>query len=175
MDKEKLQEILRKHELWLNGDAKGERANLRCANLADADLKDANLADADLRHASLRNADLRCANLADADLKDVNLADADLSYANLKNAKLNWCNTQDIIGQKIISVQVDTTRKNNQISYWVNLDIWTTGCFQGSLDELKKSIEETHKDNEFLRDRYYRAIDFILNEAEQDKLIEIED
>lgn len=125
MDKEKLQEILRKHKQWLSNDYSGEKADLSYTIL---------------------------------------------SYADLTGAKLNWCNTQDILGQKIISVQVDTTRKNNQISYWVDLDIWTTGCFQGSLDELKKSIEETHKDNEFLRNRYYRVIDFILNEAEQDKV-----
>ncbi|EHX4179143.1 hypothetical protein K1810_002984, partial [Listeria monocytogenes] len=59
------------------------------------------------------------------------------------------------------------TRKNNQIAYIKELDIWTTGCFQGTLDELKASVEQTHKDNEKLRKRYYRVIDFILREAEE--------
>lgn len=104
MDKEKLQEILRKHKQWLSNDYSGEKADLSYA---------------------------------------------DLSYADLTGAKLNWCNTQDILGQKIISVQVDTTRKNNQISYWVDLDIWTTGCFQGSLDELKKVLKKSIKTMSF--------------------------
>lgn len=72
------------------------------------------------------------------------------------------------MGKRIISVQVDTTRNNNVISYWVDLEIWTTGCFQGTLEELKESIEETHKDDDFLRERYYRVIDFILHEADED-------
>ncbi|WP_218975501.1 hypothetical protein [Peptoniphilus catoniae] len=50
------------------------------------------------------------------------------------------------------------------------MGIWTTGCFQGTLEELKKSIEKTHKDNKFLKDRYYRVIDFILQEAKYDEV-----
>ena len=48
-----LQEVLEKHQKWLNVEEGGERA----------DLSDANLSDADLRCANLSNADLRCANL----------------------------------------------------------------------------------------------------------------
>ncbi|ENL6384011.1 pentapeptide repeat-containing protein [Listeria monocytogenes] len=100
--------------------------------------------------ADLRNADLNCADLSDVDLSD---------------AKLNWVNWQDVEGLTVVSVQVDTTRKNNQITYIKELDIWTTSYFQGTLDELKVFIEIEHKDNEKLRKRYYRVIDFILNEV----------
>ena len=54
------------------------------------------------------------------------------------------------------------------ISYWKDLDLWTTGCFQGTLDELQEKVAETHKDHPFLRERYARAIAFLLNEAEQE-------
>ena len=58
MDSDKLQEILVKHEQWLNNDGLnddegGERANLRGANLRGADLLGANLQRADLRGADL--------------------------------------------------------------------------------------------------------------------------
>ncbi|AVU89681.1 hypothetical protein C0Z06_06650 [Listeria monocytogenes] len=105
-------------------------------------------------------ANLSCANLRNANLRNANLTNADLSDANL-----NWTNWQDVRGLTVVSVQVDTSRKNNQIAYIKELDIWTTGCFQGTLDELKASVEQTHKANEKLRKRYYRVIDFILKEV----------
>ncbi|EAC3659898.1 hypothetical protein [Listeria monocytogenes] len=88
--------------------------------------------------------------------------------ADLTNADLNWVKWQHVEGLTVICVQVDTTRKNNQIAYIKELDIWITGCFQGTLDELKASVEQTHKHNEKLKKRYYRVIDFILNEVEEE-------
>ncbi|EAC5820486.1 hypothetical protein CS099_06450, partial [Listeria monocytogenes] len=126
----------------------------------NADLKNTNL-----RFANLRLADLRGADLSYANLRFANLSNADLSYANLSNVNLNWVNWQHVEGLTVICVQVDTTRKNNQIAYIKELDIWITGCFQGTLDELKASVEQTHGDNEKLRKRYYRVIDFILKEV----------
>ena len=178
MDQETLKEILRKHRLWLKDDPNGERANLRHADLADADLKNtdlsyANLADANLKSANLRYANLEGANLENANLEDANLEDANLRYAvlegtHLTNAILTQTNTQNIREQNVISVQVDTSRVNNAISYWKDLGVWTTGCFQGTLEELQEKVAKTHKDNPFLRERYERVIKFILSEAEHD-------
>jgi hypothetical protein len=41
---EQLQEVLRLHRIWLNGDTSGVRANITGANLTRANLADANLA-----------------------------------------------------------------------------------------------------------------------------------
>ncbi|HAC3016639.1 TPA_asm: hypothetical protein GZK01_13440 [Listeria monocytogenes] len=106
------------------------------------------------------------ADLSNADLKNTNLRLADLRGANLSYADLNWINWRDVVSLTVIAVQINTTRKNNQITYIKELEIWTTGCFQGTLEELKTSIENTHKDNEKLKAKYYRVIDFILQEAE---------
>ncbi|MBV0973100.1 pentapeptide repeat-containing protein [Listeria monocytogenes] len=154
MKQEELDIILENHGKWLLNEG-GERANL-----SNIDLKNTNL-----RFANLRLADLRGADLSYANLRFANLSNADLSYANLSNVNLNWVNWQHVEGLTVICVQVDTTRKNNQIAYIKELDIWITGCFQGTLDELKASVEQTHGDNEKLRKRYYRVIDFILKEV----------
>ncbi|HAO5787383.1 TPA: pentapeptide repeat-containing protein [Listeria monocytogenes] len=194
MKQEELDIILENHGKWLLNEG-GERAdlsnadlkntNLRFANLRLADLRGAylsyanfrgvDLRFADLSYANLRFADLSYANLRFADLSNVNLSNANLSNVNLSNANfrgvdlsdanLNWVNWQHVEGLTVICVQVDTTRKNNQIVYIKELDIWITGCFQGTLDELKASVEQTHKHNEKLKKRYYRVIDFILNEV----------
>ncbi|PCV79061.1 hypothetical protein A7O54_11930 [Listeria monocytogenes] len=149
MKQEELDIILENHGKWLLNEG-GERADL-----SNADLKNTNL-----RFANLRLAYLRGAYLSNANLYNANLRGTDLSDANL-----NWVNWQHVEGLTVICVQVDTTRKNNQITYIKELDIWITGCFQGTLDELKASVEQTHKDNEKLRKRYYRVIDFILKEV----------
>lgn len=79
----------------------------------------------------------------------------------------------NVRGQKVICTQVNTTRNNNLISYWADLGIWTTGCFQGTLDELRKAVAKTHKDDPFLRARYERAINYILEEDKADKEMRI--
>ncbi|EIB7805139.1 pentapeptide repeat-containing protein [Listeria monocytogenes] len=184
MKQEELDIILENHGKWLLNEG-GERAdlsnadlkntNLRFANLRLADLRGAYLSNANLRGANLRFADISNANLSNANLSNANLSITDLSNANLYNANLrgtdlsdanlNWVNWQHVEGLTVICVQVDTSRRNNQIAYIKELDIWITGCFQGTLDELKASVEQTHKHNEKLKKRYYRVIDFILEEV----------
>ncbi|CUL45409.1 TPA_asm: hypothetical protein GHM30_06425 [Listeria monocytogenes] len=170
MNQAELDVVIEKHEKWLR-DGYGERADLSYADLSYADLSCADLRRADLRganlsYADLNGADLRGANLSYADLSGADLNGADLNGADLRGANLNWINWRDVVSLTVIAVQINTTRKNNQITYIKELEIWTTGCFQGTLEELKTSIENTHKDNEKLKAKYYRVIDFILQEAE---------
>ncbi|EAF5964926.1 pentapeptide repeat-containing protein [Listeria monocytogenes] len=164
MKQEELDIILENHGKWLRNEG-GDRADLSNADLKNTNLRFANLRLAYLSNVNLSYADLSCANLRVANLSYADLSNANLRGANLSGANLNWVNWQHVEGLTVICVQVDTTRKNNQITYIKELDIWITGCFQGTLDELKASVEQTHKDNEKLRKRYYRVIDFILKEV----------
>ena len=93
MEANKLNEILRKHEMWFNGEEGGERANLYRAiligaNLYGAILIGANLYGADLSGAKLCEANLRRANLSEADLSEADLYMADLREADLRGANL---------------------------------------------------------------------------------------
>ncbi|KHK24681.1 pentapeptide repeat-containing protein [Listeria monocytogenes] len=178
MNQAELDVVIEKHEKWLC-DGYGERANLSyadlsCANLRGANLSYADLSCANLRVANLSYADLSCANLRGANLSGADLSGADLSGANLSYADLNWINWRDVVSLTVIAVQINTTRKNNQITYIKELEIWTTGCFQGTLEELKDSIEQTHASNDFLKRRYYRAINYILTEADFEEDLEEE-
>ncbi|HAM1169715.1 TPA: pentapeptide repeat-containing protein [Listeria monocytogenes] len=162
MKQEELDIILENHGKWLFNEG-GDRADL-----SNADLKNTNL-----RFANLRLADLRGADLSYANLRFANLSYADLRRANLSYANLNWINWRDVVSLTVIAVQINTTRKNNQITYIKELEIWTTGCFQGTLEELKDSIEQTHDNNDFLKRRYYRAINYILTEADFEEDLEV--
>ena len=57
MKQEELQTILHKHDLWLNDEEGGERANLEGADLTRANLKGANLKGANLKGANLKGDD----------------------------------------------------------------------------------------------------------------------
>ena len=92
MTKEQLAEILTKHELWLNSESGGEKANLSSTDLRSADLSSANLSSANLRYADLRSANLSYANLSYANLRSANLSYADLRSTDLRSADLSYAN-----------------------------------------------------------------------------------
>nr|DAQ68504.1 MAG TPA: pentapeptide repeat protein [Caudoviricetes sp.] len=94
MNKEELQEVLKKHIKWLNNQDSGKRANLQDANLRGANLQDANLQDANLQGANLHGADLRDAYLHGADLRDADLRGANLRHASLRGANLRGADLQ---------------------------------------------------------------------------------
>ena len=117
---ELLKKILDDHKLWLDSYArKGERANLKGADLRDIDLtgvnlecaqlegvnlegatiENVNLERADLEGANLKGAKLRCENLRGtyligADLKGADLESANLIYAHLLDAHLEGANLE---------------------------------------------------------------------------------
>ncbi len=68
MNREELEEIIKKHIKWVRNEKGGEQANLWGANLRGANLRGANLREADLREADLREANLWGANLRGANL-----------------------------------------------------------------------------------------------------------
>ena len=82
-----LNDILSKHELWLEDDPSGVRADLSYANLRGANLSDTNLRDADLSDANLSDANLRGADLSGA--KDLNCPIACPEEGSLLNAILS--------------------------------------------------------------------------------------
>ena len=84
-----LQEVIRLHALWLNGDTTGQRADLYGADLSGADLSGAVLSGAVLSGAFLSWANLSGANLSGANLSGAYLYGADLSGANLYGAYLS--------------------------------------------------------------------------------------
>ena len=190
MEKEKLDEILKKHAAWLNNEDGGERANLNGAYLRCADLNGANLNGADLGGAYLRcaylggtnlgganlgGAYLNGANLGGADLRGVNLRGANLNGANLNGANLGgaYLNGADLGGatfddrifclDRIGSVKRRTT-------YNATKDIVWCGCFRGTFEEWVAKIRETYPDEKNVyRREYEAAIAFFKTVAEANR------
>ena len=107
MTKQELQEILKLHQKWLDGEEGGQRANLQEANLREADLQEANLQEANLWGANLRGANLQGANLREADLWGANLRGANLQGANLDYSVWPlWCGGLHVKTDKRIMAQL---------------------------------------------------------------------
>ena len=190
-----MKSLLELHEKWLSNEPDGVKldlsnadlsdANLRHANLSGANLSGANLSGANLNHAilsaadlshadlsgsKLRRANLTCSILRHSDLSGANLRSADLSWAilndaNLNGADLRWANTINTTGLDVICVQLNTSDKNRQIQYYVQLEKVTAGCFRGTLDELKKAVDENHHKDSVIYKLYqisFKTIEDIL-------------
>jgi len=81
MKQEELNEILRKHKLWFEGEEGGERADLRGCDLRGCDLRDADLQGCNLQNCDLQNCDLQYAKLQNCDLQDADLRGTDLDFS----------------------------------------------------------------------------------------------
>jgi uncharacterized protein YjbI with pentapeptide repeats len=152
-----LTEILAKHELWLNDNTKGQRANLQYANLRYvnleyADLQGANLEYADLRGANLEYADLRGANLEYDDLRGTNLRGANLRGANLQCADLQgtdldfsclplWCGGLDF--------KIDEKQAKQLMYHVVNLMQYSKINIPESHKSLYKWLSDSHVVTEY--------------------------
>ena len=94
---EQLNEIIKRHKLWLENEEGGQ-----CANLSGANLHGVNLSDANLSYANLSGANLSGANLSYANLRRANLYKANLNGANLKGTNLSGANLSDANLAKVL-------------------------------------------------------------------------
>ena len=120
MNKNELKNKISLHLLWIEGDKKGERANLYGADLSGADLSRANLYGADLSGANLSGADLSRANLYGANLSGANLSGANLYGANLSGANLSKTILE---GKAILSFQFE-----KHTAYFYGTEKLKIGC-----------------------------------------------
>ena len=150
MSQNELNEILRKHKLWLKGEEGGERANLMGAKLAGVDLTKA-----DLSRAELTGADLSYADLPNADLSYTDLSYTDLSYANLSYAQLTRAN---LTNAQLTGADID----------YSSLPLWC-GSLKANFDDrqliqiayhlVKAGLNSTNASNE-TKEELAKLIDF---------------
>ena len=163
MTQEELKIALELHRKWLSNNPDGIRLDLRGEDLSGMDLRyanlhGANLSGADLSYSDLHNADLTFTNLSGANLRHANLRHADLSGANLSDTDLRLANTINTTGLDVICVQLNTSDKNRQIQYYVQLKKVTAGCFSGTLDDLRKAVDYKHDKDSVIYKRYQIAL-----------------
>ena len=83
LTQKEVNEIIKKHQMWLNNEEGGKQAKFSDMNLNGLDLSNSNLEDA-----YFSGTDLVGANLENCNLRSCQMSYADLSFANLKNCNL---------------------------------------------------------------------------------------
>ena len=107
-------------------------------------------------------ADLRYADLRSADLNYADLGSANLSSANLNSANLNSA----ISDLRFISLS-SLGSKKRMTTYCFDSDTVWCGCFNGTLEEFEKKVNETHKINKQYLKEYLGAINYIKSLKEE--------
>ena len=169
MTQKELNDVLVKHQMWLDRVDGGERINLKHANLECANLKGVNLEGASLIYSNLSCVNLRCANLEGANLegaqleyanlggaqleyanlKDTNLKGANLEGANLKGANLKGANLKDVdLDHSCIPLQCGSLHANfddrqlKQIAYHlVKAGLQSNNASEETKQELAKIVD----------------------------------
>jgi hypothetical protein len=131
---ERLKEILKSHQDWLNGSG-GERA--------------------DLRGAYLGRADLRSANLRSADLRGAYLGDADLGRADLRGAYLGGA-------EGILRLPVGDPRGYDAFAHWKD-NQWRVGagCRYYTIPDAREHWGESYEGDREIGDRYLYALEWL--------------
>ena len=153
---EELQDILEKHKKWRYGQAGGERAYLRNADLTGADLTGAYLIGAYLTGADLTGADLTGAYLRNADLRNAYLIGADLTGATVDekttiNFPIACPETGSFIGwkkagEKIVKLQIcEDARRSSATGRKCRCDKALVLEIQ-ELDGTKSNLTEVNSD-----------------------------
>lgn len=166
ISKEKLEEILKKHKMWLYDEEDGELANLSYAGLRGVNLRDAFLEYANLKGADLRGANLSRADFKGADLNGADLREADLKYADLRRAKLKYANLNDadLHLAKLGRAELQDVQRpwlvytgsigsrHSETLYFADYDNVQCGCWNdykgGMLTEFRERIDEIYSVND---------------------------
>lgn len=180
MNENELNEILRLHKMWLNGESGGKKAELNGmdlsgANLAGANLKGADLSNTNLCNANLCEANLYGANLKGANLKGANLSGANLNYANLQNANISNTNCGHntffgcVKGVPVYQAVRGFGSSNRALTLLAIGERkawrWFSGCFEGTEEELRKAVFDKYGDSKTGKG-YLLAIDYLVAQAE---------
>jgi len=131
-----IKDILHLHELWLNHDPKGMKADLaeadiQCADLRQANLRGVNFRKANLLRTELQGADLREVNFQKAILIEVDFRGADLRGADLRRANLQEANFRGADLRHADFREADIRRATFDYSAW---PLWC-GSFNCIVDD----------------------------------------
>ena len=146
--------------------SKFNAANFRYANFTNANfsyscLTCTSFVSAYFSNAIFYNTNFKDANFNSADFKYSRFMGVEFDNAVFDGIQLKHAITEGILVFQVVSCQLNSSEQKRIVQYWPKLDIVTTGCFSGTMDELKAAIKKTHKNKPEIRKKYNLAIDYI--------------
>lgn len=150
------------------GTSKFNAANFRYANFTNANfsyscLTCTSFVSAYFSNAIFYNTNFKDANFNSADFKYSRFMGVEFDNAVFDGIQLKHAITEGLLGFQVVSCQLNSSEPNRIVQYWPKLDIVTTGCFSGTMKELKEAIKKTHKNHPDIRKKYNLALEYIEN------------
>jgi hypothetical protein len=185
MKREELNKKLELHLMWLNGDPKGRRANLRCAMLNGVELKGADLRGAILSGAYLCGANFQEADLRKTDLSWANLCGADLGLVDLNGATLHgailrgaYLGGVELRGVELKGADLNGAELPQGCTFYYDLprhniiiihDVAHIGCHSLPLSEWLEQGSEIGSANDYTPEQIAIYIEILRREHERER------
>lgn len=95
MKRKEFDEMMRLHEIWLNGEDGGRRAtmqgaDLRNVNMNRADMRGVNMQRANMLHADMQYANMQCAKMQHADMRHADMRSAEMQRTDMRGANIDY-------------------------------------------------------------------------------------
>lgn len=121
-------------------------ANFTNANFSYSCLTCTSFVSAYFSNAIFYNTNFKDANFNSADFKYSRFMGVEFDNAVFDGIQLKHAITEGLLGFQVVSCQLNSSEQNRIVQYWPKLDIVTTGCFSGTMDELKAAIKNSGRD-----------------------------
>lgn len=95
MKRKEFDEMMRLHEIWLNGEEGGRRAimqgaDLRNVNMNRADMRGVNMQRANMLHADMQYVNIQCAKMQHADMRHADMRSAEMQRTDMRGANIDY-------------------------------------------------------------------------------------
>ena len=95
MKRKEFDEMMRLHEIWLNGEEDGRCAimqgeDLRNVNMNRADMRGVNMQRANMLHADMQYANMQCAKMQHADMRHADMRSAEMQRTDMRGANIDY-------------------------------------------------------------------------------------
>lgn len=148
--------------------AKFKETEIKMATISFCDLLGTTMSNSKIQSSNFENSNCRQVDFSGANIINSALIKCELSFSTMvdtkiEHTKLYDLHTNGIEGQDIINVMVNLGKKQINLTYWKDLEIWTQGYLQGNLNDLRMFLELACSNEELLTPIYNEVLELILN------------
>lgn len=148
--------------------AKFKETEIKMVTFGFCDLLGTTMSNSKIQSSNFENSNCRQVDFSGASIINSALIKCELSFSTMvdtkiEHTKLYDLHTNGIEGQDIINVMVNLGKKQINLTYWKDLEIWTQGYLQGNLNDLRMFLELACSNEELLTPIYNEVLELILN------------
>ncbi len=148
--------------------SKFKESEIKMVTFGFCDLLGTTMSNSKIQSSNFENSNCRQVDFSGANITNSALIKCELSFSTMVDTKIEQTklydlHTNGIEGQDIINVMVNLGKKQINLTYWKDLEIWTQGYLQGNLNDLRMFLELVCSKEEHITPVYNEVLELILN------------